>query len=74
MPGPSPMMPVHALAERIDASVAVTVRWLKFLVNEGMVLIVEDREADPAGTLTAALTDKARVTLDEYFRTAGHVN
>ena len=52
----------------------MTIRWLKFLVNEGMVLIVEDRAADRAGTLTAALTDKARVTLDEYFRTAGHVN
>ena len=74
MPGPSPMMPVHALAERIVACVAVTIRWLKFLVNEGMVLTIEDRDADPAGALTAALTDKARVTLDEYFRTAGHVN
>lgn len=74
MPGPSPTMTVQALSERIDASVAVTVRWLKFLVNEGLVLTVEDREAEPAGTLTAALTDKARITLDEYFRTAGPVN
>jgi PAS domain-containing protein len=74
MPGPTAMMTVQALGERIDASLGVTVRWLKFLVNEGLALTVEDREADPAGTLTAALTDKARVALDEYFRRAGDFN
>lgn len=74
MPGSGAMMTAQALGERIEASLDVTVRWLRFLVNEGLVLTVEDREADPAGTLRAALTDKGRVTLDEYFRTAGHLN
>jgi hypothetical protein len=72
MSGPGAMMTAQALAERIDASLAVTVRWLSFLVNGGLALTVEDWKADPAGTLAAALTDKARVTLDEYFKTAIH--
>lgn len=74
MAGPGAMMTAQALAERIGASLAETLRWLRFLVNDGLVLTVEDREADPAGTPTAALTDKGRVALDEYFRRAGELN
>lgn len=74
MSGPGAMMTAQAIAERIDASLAVTVRWLRFLVNEGLVLTVEDQEADRLGMLTAALTDRACVTLDEYFKTTVHLN
>jgi hypothetical protein len=46
-------------------------RWLQFLVNEGLVLTVNATD-DPCET-TAALTDKGRIALNEYFRAAGRV-
>ena len=72
--GSKSTMTAQALSELIGATLAVTVRWLKFLVNEGLVLTLEGPEADPPGAMTAALTDKARVTLDEYFKTASHLS
>ena len=71
--GSSSMMTAQALSERIGATLHVTVRWLRYLVNEGLVLTIAGQEADPDPTMRVAMTDNARVTLDEYIKTASHL-
>jgi DNA-binding MarR family transcriptional regulator len=58
------------LGAAVGLSQASTIRWLKFLVNEGLVLTAEE-EIDQPDTMTVALTDKGRRALDDYFKAVG---
>lgn len=66
------ILPVQVLSSLIHVSTPVALRWLRFLVNEGLVLMAEAEAADH-NAQTAALTDKGRIALDEYFRAAGRM-
>jgi DNA-binding MarR family transcriptional regulator len=68
---PSTMTSVRTISSLIDVSSSVAVRWLNFLVNEGLVLTMESASADEAGAIAAVLTDKGRITLNEYFKAGG---
>jgi hypothetical protein len=63
----SGMLPVRVIGILADVSTSVSLRWLKFLVKEGLVLTVEGSGEDP-GSSIVALTDKGRIVLDEYFK------
>ena len=67
----SRMITAQALGVSIGANVPVLVRWLKFLRGEGLVLTVEDAQTEDPGAISAALTDKGRIALDEYLRATG---
>ena len=71
VPGSSGMISVHVLSSLINVRVSVAVRWLRFLAKEGLVLIIE---ADNLRAISATLTEKGRIALDEYFRAAGDRN
>jgi hypothetical protein len=64
-------VPLDVLSSVVGVPASVALRWLQFLVNEGLVLTVNATD-DPCET-TAALTDKGRIALNEYFRAAGRV-
>ena len=66
----SGMLPLRVIETLADVSTSVAVRWLRFLVDEGLVLTVEGAADDP-GSIAAALTDKGRIVLDEYFKASG---
>jgi PAS domain-containing protein len=71
VPASGGIMPVQVLCSLTDVSTAVALRWLHFLANEGLVLMAQEAGAADPGAATAALTDKGRIALDEYFRAAG---
>jgi hypothetical protein len=71
VPASSHIMPVQVLSSLTDVSPTVALRWLHFLANEGLVLMAQEAGATDPGVATAALTDKGRIALDEYFRAAG---
>lgn len=71
VPASSGMMTARVLSALIDASLSATIRWLRFLVKEGLALTMEATETDDPGAMTATLTDKGRLALDAYFRAAG---
>ena len=59
------ILSLRVLSPTIGISEACAARWLKLLVDEGLVLSVSV-EGEPGG-IHAALTDKGRIVLDEYF-------
>ena len=58
---------VQAVSDRIGVSASVAVRWLAFLVEEGLALAMETSDDDP-GARSMVLTDKGRIALDEFFK------
>jgi PAS domain-containing protein len=71
VPAAGGIMPLQILSTLVDVSPAIALRWLRFLANEGLVLIAQEAGAGDTDATTAALTDKGRIALDEYFRAAG---
>lgn len=65
---PSSSLSVHALRSPIGVSSLVAVRWLKFLVNEGLVLVIDGPKPDDLDANSATLTEQGKIALDEYFR------
>jgi len=63
---------MEMLSSLVGIPTSEAVRWLGFLVKEGLALRMSGHP-DDAGTITVALTDKGRVALDEYFRATGSV-
>jgi hypothetical protein len=59
---------VGSICSLIDTPISVVLRWLNFLVNEGLVLKMETAGADDPDAIAATLTDKGRIVLDEYFK------
>lgn len=68
----SPIISASELGAVVGLSPSSTRRWLKFLVNEGLVLTAEEVIDDP-DTMAVALTDKGRTSLDDYFKAAGEI-
>jgi len=63
------IMSLRTLSSVIGVSESCAARWLKLLVTEGLVLSV-DSEAEP-DAVQAALTDRGRIVLDDYFMALG---
>ena len=61
-----PMVPLRVLSPRVGISEYSAVRWLKFLVSEGLALSVGG-DGD-RGSIQAAITSKGRVAMDEYLK------
>jgi hypothetical protein len=60
-----PLVPLRELSPLIGASEYSAVRWLKFLVGEGLALSVGgDGDRDE---IQAAITGKGRIAMDEYL-------
>lgn len=59
------ILSLRILSPVIGVSESCAARWLKSLVNEGLALSTGS-EGEP-GAVCAALTDKGRLVLDEYF-------
>jgi len=66
------ILPLHFLSPHIGVSESCAARWLRFLVKEGLALSVGGEDGQP-GTIQAALTDKGRTLLDEYFKALDNV-
>jgi hypothetical protein len=63
------ILSLRILSPAIGVSESCAARWLKFLVDEGLALSVgSERET---GEVHAAITDKGRNVLDEYFNALG---
>ncbi|HET6940964.1 MAG TPA: PAS domain-containing protein [Sphingomicrobium sp.] len=67
-----PIVSASELGTVVGLSPSSTMRWLKFLVKEGLVLTAEEEIRDP-DTMAVALTDRARTALDDYFKAAGEI-
>ena len=67
----SVMIPVRVLSSLAAVTTPVAVRWLRFLVDAGLVVTVHSEVDDEAGAMTAALTEKGRKALDGYFKAVG---
>lgn len=63
------IMSLRILSAVIGVSESCAARWMKLLVTEGLVLSV-DSDAEPGG-VRAALTEKGRIVLDDYFMALG---
>ena len=68
----SPIISASELGAVVGLSPSSTMRWLKFLVNEGLVLTAEEEIDDP-DTMAVALTERGRTSLDDYFKAAGEI-
>lgn len=69
---PCSTISLPAICSLIDLPTSVALRWLKVLVNEGLVLTIESaRDDDDPEDVSAVLTDKGRIVLDEYFKASG---
>ena len=68
----SPIISASELGGVVGLSPSSTMRWLKFLVSEGLVLTAEEEIDDP-DTMAVALTDRGRTSLDDYFKAAGEI-
>lgn len=68
----SPVVSASELGAVVGLSPSSTMRWLKFLVNEGLVLTAEEEIDDP-DTMAVALTERGRTSLDDYFKAAGEI-
>jgi hypothetical protein len=60
------ILSLRLLGPAVGISESCAARWLKLLVDDGLVLSVSV-EGKPGG-IHAALTDKGRIVLDEYFQ------
>ena len=64
--GASPaVLPLRILSATVGVTDSVAARWLKLLVDDGLVLSVAGH--GDAGSIQATLTDKGRTILDEYL-------
>ena len=61
-----PMVPLRVLSPQIGISEYSAVRWLKFLVSEGLALSAGGN--GDRGSIQAAITGKGRVAMDEYLK------
>jgi hypothetical protein len=61
------ILSLRILSPVIGVSESCAARWLKLLVDDGLVLKVGGQLGEP-GSIHAALTDKGRIVLDEYFK------
>ena len=59
------ILPLRVLSPLIGVPESCAARWLKLLVSEGLALSVGGY-GEP-GSIHAAITDKGRIVLDEYF-------
>ena len=59
------ILPLPALSTLVGVPETCAARWLKLLVSEGLALSVGGY-GEP-GSIHAAITDKGRIVLDEYF-------
>ena len=68
----SPIISASELGAVVGLSPSSTMRWLKVLVNEGLVLTAEEAIDDP-DRMAVVLTDRGRTSLDDYFKAAGEI-
>ena len=68
----SPIISASELGSVVGLSTSSTMRWLKFLVKEGLVLTAEEEIDDP-DTMAVTLTDRGRTSLDDYFKAVGEI-
>ena len=69
--GSPAIMSLRTLSPLIGVSESCGARWLKLLVDDGLVLSVGS-EGEP-GDIHATLTDKGRIVLDEYLKALGRI-
>lgn len=70
--GSPAIMSLRTLSPLIGVSESCAARWLKLLVDDGLVLSVGG-EGEP-GDIHATLTDKGRIVLDEYLKALGRID